>query len=63
MHEFEEDFYGSELSVCVCGYIRPEMKYQSLGKSKTTITHTGRTCTLSCFQWKSNGQIYIVPHK
>ncbi len=33
MHEFSEDFYGSELSVCVAGYIRPERKFSSLGIS------------------------------
>jgi len=32
MHKFPKDFYGSELSVCVCGYIRPELKFNSLGR-------------------------------
>ena len=32
MHEFSEDFYGSRLSVCVAGYIRPELKFNNLGE-------------------------------
>merc|ERR1719233_2467730 len=30
MHDFEEDFYGSELTVIVLGYIRPEASFPSL---------------------------------
>ena len=47
MHKFPEDFYGSELSVCVGGYIRPEMKFHSLGMQQN--------CTLVCWnmQWSS----------
>ena len=33
MHTFDEDFYGAQLSVCVAGYIRPELKFNSLGKN------------------------------
>ena len=32
MHKFEEDFYGSWLRVVICGYIRPEQNYKSLGR-------------------------------
>ena len=31
MHEFPADFYGSQLAVCVAGYIREEKKFSSLG--------------------------------
>ena len=31
MHKYPEDFYNSQLSVCVVGYIRNEMKFDSLG--------------------------------
>jgi len=31
LHEFADDFYGADLSVCVAGYIRPEKKFNSLG--------------------------------
>ncbi len=31
IHKFDEDFYGSWLRVVVCGYIRPERNYKSLG--------------------------------
>ena len=30
LHEFPDDFYGADLSVCVAGYIRPERKFGSL---------------------------------
>merc|ERR1711872_147458 len=30
MHTFPEDFYGSQLSVCMVGYVRPEQTYSSL---------------------------------
>ena len=33
LHEFPDDFYGSELYVCVSGYLRQEMKFDSLGRS------------------------------
>lgn len=31
MHTFEADFYDEELRVAVCGYIRAEQNYDSLG--------------------------------
>ena len=37
MHEFEEDFYGEQLRVCVAGYIRPEKKFDSVGKTKLSL--------------------------
>jgi riboflavin kinase len=30
IHEFENDFYGSELSVVIVGYIRDEQSFASL---------------------------------
>ncbi|ORX61605.1 riboflavin kinase [Hesseltinella vesiculosa] len=39
LHEFPEDFYGSELKVIVMGYIRPEQNYPSLDALITDI-HT-----------------------
>ncbi len=39
MHKFEQDFYGSELRVLICGYIRPEKNFSSLGEaSMITVT-------------------------
>lgn len=40
MHQFSEDFYGSQLSVCVAGYIRPEKKFKTLGICVQYINHT-----------------------
>lgn len=31
IHSFENDFYGSELSVVILGFIRPEKNFPSLG--------------------------------
>lgn len=30
LHKFEQDFYGEELRLLVCGYIRPEANFESL---------------------------------
>lgn len=30
LHEFPEDFYGSELSLVILGYIRPQLDFQNL---------------------------------
>lgn len=32
LNEFGTDFYGSELRICITGYIRPEMDFRTLGK-------------------------------
>merc|ERR1719499_422058 len=30
LHEFDEDFYGEELEVMICGYIRPMWDFESM---------------------------------
>jgi FAD synthase len=30
LHTFAEDFYGQELRLVVCGYLRPELNFASL---------------------------------
>jgi Riboflavin kinase len=30
LHEFEEDFYGQELRLVVCAYLRPEANFSSM---------------------------------
>lgn len=32
LYEFPDDFYGSELAICVAGYVRKEAKFGSLGR-------------------------------
>ena len=32
IHEFESDFYGEELKICVLGFIRPELNYTTKGR-------------------------------
>ena len=36
IHVFEEDFYGEELRFLVCGYVRPERSFPSLGQCRPT---------------------------
>lgn len=37
LHEFPEDFYGSQLSVCMVGYIRNEMNFTTTEELITAI--------------------------
>lgn len=37
IHKFDEDFYGSTLRICMLGYIRPEMDFNSLDDLLNTI--------------------------
>lgn len=39
MHQFDKDFYGSELGVVILGYIRPETNFDSL-ESLVKAIHT-----------------------
>lgn len=37
IHNFAGDFYGKQLKLCVCGYLRPELNFDSLDALKTAI--------------------------
>ncbi|GFG31173.1 hypothetical protein Cfor_00577 [Coptotermes formosanus] len=37
LNEFGTDFYGSELRICITGYIRPEMDFRTLDDLISTI--------------------------
>jgi hypothetical protein len=37
IHTFPSDFYGSNLKVCIAGYLRPEKNFTSLGKLETIL--------------------------
>lgn len=30
VHEFDNDFYGKQLKLCICGYLRPEKNFDSM---------------------------------
>lgn len=30
VHDFESDFYGKQLKLCICGYLRPEKNFDSM---------------------------------
>lgn len=30
VHKFDNDFYGKQLKLCICGYLRPEKNFESL---------------------------------
>ena len=51
LHEFPEDFYGAELYVCVTGYLRGEMKFNSLGTcvKENVLGEVVRNCNLFFF--------------
>ncbi|KAJ8924420.1 hypothetical protein NQ315_007216, partial [Exocentrus adspersus] len=38
LHNFDEDFYGKELRVVLLGYIRPQIKFNSLDEFKQKIS-------------------------
>jgi hypothetical protein len=48
INKFEKDFYGSELGVVVCGFLREEKNYDSLEalKGKLTMKLSLRKCSL-----------------
>ncbi|XP_021920418.1 riboflavin kinase isoform X4 [Zootermopsis nevadensis] len=37
LHAFGTDFYGSQLRICIIGYVRPEMDFWTLDDLITTI--------------------------
>ena len=37
IHKFESDFYGEHLKIVVCGYIRGEKSFTSLGKNNNFL--------------------------
>lgn len=37
LHDFGYDFYGSLIRIAICGYIRPEMRFESVQKLIDTI--------------------------
>lgn len=37
MHNYGRDFYGSNLKICVIGYLRPEMNFNSVEELIETI--------------------------
>lgn len=38
VHRFDADFYGSTMRLCICGWIRPEKNFASLGAPVTRVT-------------------------
>jgi hypothetical protein len=40
VHKFEADFYGATMRLCICGWIRPEKNFSSLGASPATDSLT-----------------------
>jgi len=37
MHKFDSDFYGEQLTIALCGYLRPERDFASLDALKAAI--------------------------
>merc|ERR1719401_2123591 len=47
LHDYEEDFYDCELRLVVCGYVRPELKFDSIDDLITAIREDGDFCNLA----------------
>merc|ERR1712176_1596896 len=45
LHEFSEDFYDCELRMIVCGYVRPEVKFDGLDPLIKAIREDGEFCS------------------
>jgi len=39
IHQFQDDFYGSSLSLCITGYLRDEMDFSSIDELKAAINN------------------------
>eukprot|EP00425_Heterocapsa_triquetra_P028512 CAMPEP_0195098950 /NCGR_PEP_ID=MMETSP0448-20130528/57975_1 /TAXON_ID=66468 /ORGANISM="Heterocapsa triquestra, Strain CCMP 448" /LENGTH=201 /DNA_ID=CAMNT_0040133739 /DNA_START=30 /DNA_END=635 /DNA_ORIENTATION=+ len=44
LHDFPEDFYDCELRLVVCGYVRPELKFDKFDDLITAIREDGDFC-------------------
>ncbi|CAM6109053.1 unnamed protein product [Calypogeia fissa] len=59
LHDFPEDFYGEELRLVVCGYIRPEANFPSLEALIERIHEDGRVAekALDVAPYRYYGQV------
>ncbi len=46
LHEYKGDFYGAELRLMVCGYVRPEIKFDDFNDLIQAIKDDGDFCAL-----------------
>mmetsp|Transcript_45979 Transcript_45979/g.99873 ORF Transcript_45979/g.99873 Transcript_45979/m.99873 type:complete len:194 (-) Transcript_45979:33-614(-) len=44
LHDFEEDFYNCELRLLICGFVRPEAKFDVFDDLVTAIREDGDFC-------------------
>mmetsp|Transcript_14925 Transcript_14925/g.26158 ORF Transcript_14925/g.26158 Transcript_14925/m.26158 type:complete len:186 (+) Transcript_14925:56-613(+) len=44
LHDYAEDFYGSELRLVVCGFVRPEAKFEKFDDLIVAIREDGEFC-------------------
>ena len=44
LHDFQEDFYDCEVRIVVCGYVRPEIKFDKFDDLITAIREDGVFC-------------------
>jgi riboflavin kinase len=44
LHDYDEDFYDCELRLIVCGFVRPELKFDSFDDLITAIREDGDFC-------------------
>ena len=53
IHKFDKDFYGANMGVVVCGYLRAEKNYDSLDALKG----------ISCYYYQLAGSSYFQATK
>merc|ERR1712139_656263 len=44
LHDFAEDFYDCELRLAVCGFVRPELKFDKFDELIVAIREDGKFC-------------------
>lgn len=49
IHVFDDDFYGEELKFLVCGYVRPERSFPSLGQFQKHARASSSANEFVCF--------------
>ncbi|XP_065351924.1 riboflavin kinase [Cloeon dipterum] len=66
LHNFENDFYGSSLKVCMLGYLRPEKDFKSLDELIEAIQNDIKNAsdTLDQPEWqKFKDHDFFLPNK
>jgi hypothetical protein len=61
LHAFDKDFYGSDLRLLVCGYLRPEKNYDSLGENCSHQAVVLSAVVVSVCLWPNLSELLHAP--